>query len=71
MKRSIKRASRFLYDSLYALPIGCAPALVWVNTLPESYYRTAHALAFVVNDIGLHCRWPGPLVARWSPSRSS
>jgi NhaA family Na+:H+ antiporter len=50
---AITRVSRFLSNSLFALPVGCVAALVWSNTLPESYFRLAHALAFVVNDIGL------------------
>jgi NhaA family Na+:H+ antiporter len=33
--------------------VGCAAALAWANTGPESYYRFAHATAFVVNDIGM------------------
>jgi NhaA family Na+:H+ antiporter len=45
--------SEFILNYLLALPLGCLAALVWANTLPESYYRFAHALAFPVNDIGL------------------
>jgi NhaA family Na+:H+ antiporter len=48
-----RRASRFILDYLLALPVGCAAALAWANTLPESYYRFAHATAFVVNDVGM------------------
>jgi NhaA family Na+:H+ antiporter len=33
------------------LPVGAAIALVWVNTAPDSYFRTAFALDFVVNDV--------------------
>ena len=35
------------------LPLGAALALAWANTGPESYFRTAHALAFPVNEIGM------------------
>jgi NhaA family Na+:H+ antiporter len=45
--------SEFILRYLLALPVGCLAALVWANTLPESYYRFAHALAFPVNDVGL------------------
>jgi NhaA family Na+:H+ antiporter len=40
-------------DYLLALPVGCAAALLWANTLPDSYYRFAHATAFWVNDVGM------------------
>src|ERR1700730_840617 len=46
-------ASGFIRDYLLALPVGCAAALAWANTLPESYYRFANATAFVVNDVGM------------------
>jgi NhaA family Na+:H+ antiporter len=46
-------ASHFVLEYLLALPIGCAAALAWANTFPESYYRFAHATAFAVNDIGM------------------
>jgi NhaA family Na+:H+ antiporter len=39
---------RFLW-----LPLGAAIALVWANTAAESYFRTAHALEFPVNEIGM------------------
>jgi len=47
------RISGFVLDYLLALPIGCVAALVWANTLPESYYRFAQATAFAVNDVGI------------------
>jgi len=47
------RASIVLLDSLFILPVGCAVALLWANTLPESYFIFADALAFPVNDIGI------------------
>lgn len=49
----MSRVSRLLSDSLYALPVGCVAALLWANTLPESYFRFAQPLAFAVNEIGL------------------
>ena len=48
-----RRVSVFILEYLLALPAGCAAAVVWANTLPESYYRFAHATAFAVNDIGM------------------
>jgi len=45
--------SRFVLDYLVALPLGCVVAVAWANTLPESYFRFAHAAAFPVNAIGM------------------
>lgn len=45
--------SKFVLDSLVALPLGCAVAMVWVQILPESYFRFANAAAFPVNAIGM------------------
>jgi len=53
VKPERRRVSGFILDYLLALPLGCAAAVVWANTLPESYYRFAHATAFVVNDVGM------------------
>ncbi len=53
VKPERRRVSGFILDYLIALPVGCAAALVWANTAPESYYRLAHATAFAVNDIGM------------------
>ena len=47
------RVSGVVVDYLLALPVGCVAALVWANTLPDSYYRFAHATAFAVNDVGI------------------
>jgi NhaA family Na+:H+ antiporter len=47
------RVSGVVLDYLLALPIGCATALVWVNTLPDSYFRFANWTAFAVNDVGM------------------
>ena len=52
-RRIVRRVSGVVLDYLLALPIGCAIALLWANMLPESYYRFAHAAAFIVNDIGM------------------
>jgi len=51
--RVARRVSGFITDYLLALPVGCAAALLWANTLPDSYYRFAHAAAWTVNDIGM------------------
>jgi NhaA family Na+:H+ antiporter len=51
-RRLADRMSGFVLDYLLALPIGCAAALIWANTLPDSYYQFANATTFVVNDIG-------------------
>jgi NhaA family Na+:H+ antiporter len=47
------RISGFVLDYLLALPAGCAAALLWANTFPDSYYRFAHAAGFLVNDVGI------------------
>src|ERR1700694_1519664 len=52
-RRMALRVSALLLDYLFALPLGCAAALLWANTLPNSYYRFAQATSFVVNDIGI------------------
>ena len=52
-RRIALRVSGFVLDYLIALPVGCAAALLWANTLPDSYYRFAQATTFVVNDIGI------------------
>jgi NhaA family Na+:H+ antiporter len=44
---------RFVNERFLWLPLGAALALLWANTWPESYFRTAHALAFPVNEIGM------------------
>jgi NhaA family Na+:H+ antiporter len=48
-----RHTSKFILDYLLALPAGCVAALVWANTLPDSYYRFARAATFPVNDIGM------------------
>jgi Na+:H+ antiporter, NhaA family len=52
-RRIARHVSGFVHDYLIALPIGCAAALVWANTLPDSYFQFAHANAFFVNDVGI------------------
>ena len=52
-KRIARRVSGFVVDYLLALPLGCAAALAWANTLPDSYYRFAHATSFWVNEVGI------------------
>ena len=52
-RRIALRVSGFVLDYLIALPVGCAAALIWANTLPDSYFQFAHAAAFPVNDIGI------------------
>jgi NhaA family Na+:H+ antiporter len=47
------RVSGFVLDYLIALPVGCAAALLWANTLPDSYYGFERVMAFPVNDIGI------------------
>jgi NhaA family Na+:H+ antiporter len=42
-----------LVDSFLLLPIGVLVALVWANTAGVSYFRFAHALRFIVNDVGM------------------
>jgi NhaA family Na+:H+ antiporter len=44
---------RFVNERFLWLPLGAAIALVWANTWPESYFRSAHALEFPVNEIGM------------------
>ena len=49
----IRAALDVLVDNFWALPIGVLAALVWANTAGVSYFRFAHALRFVVNDVGM------------------
>ncbi|HEY2150301.1 MAG TPA: Na+/H+ antiporter NhaA [Vicinamibacterales bacterium] len=52
-RRFAGRLSSVIVDYLLALPIGCVAALIWANSLPESYYRFSHAAAFAVNAVGM------------------
>jgi NhaA family Na+:H+ antiporter len=45
--------SKFILDSLIALPLGCVIAMLWVNVEPESYFQFATVAAFPVNAIGM------------------
>jgi NhaA family Na+:H+ antiporter len=49
----MKPLGRFIIDRFLLLPLGAAIGLIWANTAGESYFRTAHALAFPVNEIGM------------------
>ena len=52
-RRIARHVSGFVHDYLVALPIGCAAAQVWANTLPDNYFGFAHANAFFVNDVAV------------------
>jgi len=53
-RRSPLRATvTILVDSFLLLPIGVLVALVWANLAGVSYFRFAHALRFIVNDVGM------------------
>jgi NhaA family Na+:H+ antiporter len=47
----MRRLWHFAAEYLVLLPVGAAVALVWANVAPDSYFRTAFALQFVVNDV--------------------
>jgi NhaA family Na+:H+ antiporter len=54
LRRGVVRATvTALVDSFLLLPIGLVIAVVWANTDGVSYFRFAHALQFIVNDIGM------------------
>jgi NhaA family Na+:H+ antiporter len=44
---------RFVSERFLLLPLGATAAVVWANTAGESYFRTSHALAFAVNEVGM------------------
>jgi NhaA family Na+:H+ antiporter len=52
-RSNVPGLSRFAVEHLLLLPLGAAIAMVWVNTLPESYYRFTYAIAFAVNDVAM------------------
>lgn len=52
-RAAVPRLSRFALEHLLLLPLGAAIALLWVNTLPESYYRFTYSIAFAVNDVAM------------------
>ena len=43
----------FIFENYILLVVGTAAALVWANVDHDSYEHFAHALHFVVNDIGM------------------
>jgi NhaA family Na+:H+ antiporter len=49
----VNRVSRFVIESVLAVPIGIVIALIWANTASESYFRLSFALSFAVNDVGM------------------
>jgi NhaA family Na+:H+ antiporter len=49
----VRATVTILVDSFVLLPIGVVAALVWANTAGVSYFRFAHSLRFIVNDIGM------------------
>jgi Na+:H+ antiporter, NhaA family len=50
---AIRWPSHFFFEYLLVLPLGAALAIVWANTDPESYYRTAYSIAFFVNEVAM------------------
>lgn len=46
-------AARFILDNSLLLLAGTATAVFWANLDQESYDRVAHALHFIVNDVGM------------------
>jgi len=53
LRSSFPRLWEFALEHLLLLPAGASIALVWVNVLPESYYRFAYAMSFAVNDVAM------------------
>jgi NhaA family Na+:H+ antiporter len=47
----VARAVDFIAERYLLLPAGALLALVWANTLPDSYFRFATNLAFPVNEV--------------------
>ena len=52
-RTTFPRLSQFARENLLLLPLGALIALVWVNTVPESYYRVTYAMSFAVNDVAM------------------
>jgi len=52
-RTTVPRLSQFATEHLLLLPLGALVAFVWVNTLPETYYRFTYAIAFAVNDVAM------------------
>jgi NhaA family Na+:H+ antiporter len=51
--RRLARAFDIAVEHSVVLPLGAIVALIWANTAAGSYVRIAHALQFIVNDIGM------------------
>jgi len=51
--RRIARAFDTAVEHSIVLPVGVVIALAWANTAGNSYVSVAHALQFIVNDIGM------------------
>ena len=49
----VRAGFAFCVDGFLLLPIGVLVAVVWANTDGERYFRFAHALRFIVNDVGM------------------
>ena len=45
------RAIDFVAERYLLLPAGAVLALIWANTLPDSYFRFSTSTAFLVNDV--------------------
>ncbi|HEX2339505.1 MAG TPA: Na+/H+ antiporter NhaA [Vicinamibacterales bacterium] len=52
-RERLPRLTHFALEYLLALPAGALIALVWANVAGESYFRFAHSLSFVVNDVAM------------------
>ena len=50
---SLRATVTVLVDSFLLLPIGVLVAVLWANIAGVSYFRFAHALRFIVNDVGM------------------
>ena len=49
----LPRLWHFAAEYLLLLPLGAAVALVWANIAPESYFRMAFGVDFLVNDVAM------------------
>lgn len=49
----VRAVATVVVDSFFLLPIGLLGAVVWANTAGVSYFRFAHAMQFIVNDVGM------------------
>jgi Na+:H+ antiporter, NhaA family len=50
---TLRHFLRFAVEHYLVLPAGGLLAIVWANTAPNSYFETAQALAFWVNEVGM------------------